>query len=118
MLCMMTTVTDSQGYTRVLGYDGTIWGSLHRGVVASIVAAGRERKAGQMRLGGSGWVRLGRAVAAIGLAIAVTLGALGGVGGPVPAGTLAKTNKEISYDLSTVELPGDLGQAGIQVYVP
>jgi hypothetical protein len=71
-----------------------------------------------MRLGGGGWVRLGRAVAAIGLAIAVTLGALGGVGGPAPAGTLAKTNKEISYDLSTVELPGDLGQAGIQVYVP
>src|SRR6187401_939219 len=112
------TISHGQAYQRVLGYDGTIWGSLHRGIVASIIAAGREREAGQMRLGGSGWAWLGRAVAAIGLAIAVTFGALSGMGGPAPAGTLAKTNKEISYDLSTVELPGDMGQAGIQVYVP
>jgi hypothetical protein len=51
----------------------------------------------------------------VGLAIAVMLGALGG---PAPSGTLAKTSRKNSFDLTTVELPGDLGQADFQVYVP
>src|SRR5690349_6971598 len=68
-----------------------------------------------MRLGGRALVRLGRFGAAVGLAVAVMLG---GFGGPAPSGALAKTERKISYDLSTVELPGDLGQADFQVYVP
>jgi hypothetical protein len=59
-------------------------------------------------------VRLGRVAAGIGLAMAVILG---GWGGAAPTRALAKTPQN-SSDLSTVELPGDLGQADFQVYVP
>src|SRR5262245_28930052 len=61
------------------------------------------------------WIaRLGRVGVAIGLAVAVVLG---GFGGPAATTALAKTPQN-SSDLSTVELPGDLGQADFQVYVP
>ena len=118
MLCTMTTLTDSQGFACVLGYGGTALGLLQRGRVRLVGRNGWERETDQMWLGGSGLVRLGRIGTAVGLAIAVTLGAFGALGGPAPSGTLAKTTGKISYDLSTVELPGDLGQADFQVYVP
>ncbi|MEA2595048.1 MAG: hypothetical protein QOF01_1517 [Thermomicrobiales bacterium] len=62
----------------------------------------------------SGWARFGRVGAAVGLAITVTLGALGG---PAPSSALAEKPRN-SSDLSTVELPGDLGQVDFHVYVP
>lgn len=59
-------------------------------------------------------IRFGRLGVAVGLVLALVLA---GWGGAAPTRALAKTPQN-STDLSTVELPGDLGQADIQVYVP
>jgi hypothetical protein len=60
---------------------------------------------------GAHWVRRAGAVFAV---FAMVFGTLGVIS---PSGAEAKIAKP-SFDLSTVELPGDLGQADVQVYVP